>query len=187
LSKAQERRVLDLLTDIERAHPAGATVVRRARFMVTALTIGKPAPEIVGEDLDGAPLRLSDYRGKVVALVFSGDWCGICRSEYPYIRQLLDRHVSSPMVVLGVDSSTDRNDAKRVKADQKLAYRSWWDGHGRRNTDGPIASAWNVVGWPTVYVLDAQGVIRFIDTRRDGLVEAVGFLVNETVSQTKGL
>ena len=39
------------------------------------LTLGKPAPEIEGEDLDGQPLRLSDYRGKVVVLVFwSGDF-----------------------------------------------------------------------------------------------------------------
>ncbi len=36
--------------------------------------VGPHAPEIAGEDLDGAPLRLSDYRGKVVLLDFWGDW-----------------------------------------------------------------------------------------------------------------
>jgi hypothetical protein len=35
---------------------------------------GQPAPEIVGEDLDGVPFRLSDYRGKVVVLDFWGHW-----------------------------------------------------------------------------------------------------------------
>lgn len=35
---------------------------------------GKPAPEIEGEDLDGHPFKLSDYRGKVVLLDFWGDW-----------------------------------------------------------------------------------------------------------------
>jgi hypothetical protein len=37
--------------------------------------IGKPAPEIVGVDLDGRPMKLSDYRGKVVLLSFWGTWC----------------------------------------------------------------------------------------------------------------
>lgn len=36
--------------------------------------IGKPAPEIVGSDMDGTPFRLSDYRGQVVMLDFWGDW-----------------------------------------------------------------------------------------------------------------
>jgi cytochrome oxidase Cu insertion factor (SCO1/SenC/PrrC family) len=36
--------------------------------------LGRPAPEIVGEDVDGIPFRLSDYRGKVVVLDFWGHW-----------------------------------------------------------------------------------------------------------------
>ena len=38
------------------------------------LAVGRPAPEIVGEDLDGAPLRLSDFRGQVVVLDFWATW-----------------------------------------------------------------------------------------------------------------
>ena len=38
------------------------------------LGIGKPAPEITGEDIDGAPFKLSDYKGKVVVVDFWGDW-----------------------------------------------------------------------------------------------------------------
>ena len=36
--------------------------------------VGQDAPEIQGADLDGAPFKLSDYRGKVVMLAFWGDW-----------------------------------------------------------------------------------------------------------------
>jgi RNA polymerase sigma factor (sigma-70 family) len=45
-----------------------------ALFALRHLAIGKPAPEIEGEDIDGKPLRLSDYRGKVVVLDFWGHW-----------------------------------------------------------------------------------------------------------------
>ena len=39
-----------------------------------ALAIGKPAPEIEGIDHDGKPMKLSDFKGKVVVLDFWGDW-----------------------------------------------------------------------------------------------------------------
>jgi hypothetical protein len=45
-----------------------------AIFGEETLGIGRPAPEISGEDLDGVAFKLSDYRGKVVLLDFWGDW-----------------------------------------------------------------------------------------------------------------
>jgi cytochrome oxidase Cu insertion factor (SCO1/SenC/PrrC family) len=38
------------------------------------VAVGQPAPEISGEDIDGVPFKLSDYRGKVVMLDFWGNW-----------------------------------------------------------------------------------------------------------------
>ena len=49
----------------------------------------KLAPDIKGEDADGRSFRLSDYRGKVVVLTFSGNWCGPCRATYPEERELV--------------------------------------------------------------------------------------------------
>ena len=45
-----------------------------ALFQLKYLSIGKIAPDIEGEDLDGVAFKLSDYRGKVVVLDFWGDW-----------------------------------------------------------------------------------------------------------------
>jgi hypothetical protein len=46
----------------------------RELFELRHLQPGKPAPEIVGEDIDGKPMKLSDFRGKVVLLDFWGMW-----------------------------------------------------------------------------------------------------------------
>jgi hypothetical protein len=43
-------------------------------FALRNLAIGKTAPDIEGQDLDGVDFKLSDYRGKVVMLDFWGDW-----------------------------------------------------------------------------------------------------------------
>ena len=50
------------------------TVTPTISAVVENLTIGKMAPEITGEDIDGRLMKLSDYRGKVVVLEFWGHW-----------------------------------------------------------------------------------------------------------------
>jgi peroxiredoxin len=177
LTPAQERQILTRLAAIGRAHPNGADTVRGAEFMIRSLAVGRVAPEIAGYDLDGQPFRLSEYRGRIVTLIFSGNWCGICRSDYPFTRQLLEKFGDAPVVVLGVDSSTSLENARQAKLDNSLDYRSWWDGHAVKYNQGPIATTWNVVGWPTIYVIDAEGIIRFVDVRKDLLIDAVGQLV----------
>jgi hypothetical protein len=54
--------------------PGLANQLRDGLFLLEKLSLGKTAPEIEGEDLDGKKFKLSDYRGKVVVLDFWGNW-----------------------------------------------------------------------------------------------------------------
>jgi len=182
LRPPQEQLVLAHLDRIAQSHRNASPIVQRARFMVSALSVGKTAPDIIGRDLNGETMRLTDYRGKVVVLVFSGDWCGICRSDYPYERLLIELYTNWPFAMLGVDSSSTQEIALASKARERLTFPSWWDGGGTSNTRGPIATEWNVVGWPAVYVLDERGVIRFVDLQKEELLKAVRELLD---SQTR--
>jgi RNA polymerase sigma factor (sigma-70 family) len=147
----------------------------RGLFALRHLRLGKSVPDIEGEDLDGKPFKLSDYRGKVVVLVFCGHWCGPCREMNPHKRQLLERWAGKPFALLEVNSDEDREAVKRTMRKEKLTWPCWFDG-GRT---GPIARRWNVQRWPTIYVLDAQGIIRYKDLRGEALDEAVRRLVQE--------
>jgi hypothetical protein len=51
-----------------------AKAAKAELYEIRNLGIGKAAPEINGEDLDGRPMKLSEYKGKVVVLDFWGDW-----------------------------------------------------------------------------------------------------------------
>jgi peroxiredoxin len=182
ITDEQQARVATHLLEIERQHPADAAMVEAQRRVVGKLTIGKPAPDIVGKDLDGKEFRLSDYRGRVVVLAFSGEWCGACRVEYPYQRLLLELYKDRPFALLSVNSDKDAQVAKRSKADRGLNYRSWWDGYGPKNTEGPIASAWGVIGWPTIYLIDERGIIRFVNLRQEDLLKGVRQLMSQMAS-----
>ena len=179
LSAAQADRVHSALTAAAGRNPSSAALTGRIWNMVDTLTVGKVAPDIAGRDLDGTEFRLSDYRGKVVALIFSGEWCGICRTQYPYERLLLELYKTWPFAIVGVDSDADRDVARQAMTDRGLTYRAWWDGYLPDNTGGPIATTWDVTGWPTVYVIDGTGVIRFVDLRQEDLLKGVRQLLTD--------
>jgi peroxiredoxin len=180
VSAAQERLVLAHFDQIEKQHPAAKALIDSYRTVVTRQMIGKVAPDIVGKDYDGVEFKLSDYRGKVTVLYFTGQWCGPCRGEYPYERLMLEVHKSDPFAMVSVNSDDKVETAKQAKIDNKLEFRSWWDGYvAGASTKGPIATAWNVTGWPAIYVLDAKGVIRFAQLRQEDILKAVTQLIEE--------
>jgi thiol-disulfide isomerase/thioredoxin len=121
------------------------------------LAVGKPAPEIEGEDLDGKRFKLSDYQGKVVVLVFWGSWCGPCMADVPNERALVERKKGQPFALLGVDCEPDKETARKTMARERMDWPNWFDG---APGTGPIAKRYNVKGYPSIFVLDAKGIIR---------------------------
>jgi thiol-disulfide isomerase/thioredoxin len=156
-------------------------MAERGLFALRNLAVGKEAPEISGEDLDGRPLKLSDSRGKVVVLVFCGYWCGPCRAMIPQEKALVKKMAGKPFALFWVNSDKDRVLAKAKMEKDGANWRSWWDG-GRQ--DGPIGSRWNVDGFPTVYVIDGKGIIRLKSMGRPG--EALDRTVDSLLRKEPG-
>ena len=76
---------------------------------------------------------------------------------YPHERSLVKKMEGKPFALIGVNSDKDRDQLKEVLKKENITWRSFFDGG---STSGPIAKKWNVQGWPTLYVLDDQGIIR---------------------------
>ena len=95
---------------------------------------------------------------------------------YPHERSLVKRLEGKPFALLGINSDQDRDELKKVLEKEHITWRSWWDGG---TTDGPIATRWNVNSWPTTYVLDPKGVVRYRNVRDQALSDAVEKLIRE--------
>jgi thiol-disulfide isomerase/thioredoxin len=144
------------------------------QYWETHLTFGKSVPEINGEDISGNFMALSDHRGKVVVLNFWGTGCLPCLAMFSQERSLVQRLAGKPFVLLGIVNDKDRAKAKKMVEDKGLTWRSWWDGE---DVGSPIMMSWQVRFWPTIYVLDHRGTIRYRDIRGDDLDFAVDALL----------
>ena|GEM_PF-411852 len=127
-------------------------------YEIQNLSVGKTAPEINGEDTEGVKFKLSDYRGKVVMLSFWGTWCGPCMRLVPHEREIVGRLKDKPFALIGVNSDADKIKLKAAMVKARITWRSFWC--GEKGYDGDIPKAWNVNGWPTIYILDHKGVVR---------------------------
>jgi RNA polymerase sigma factor (sigma-70 family) len=140
-----------------------ATFAGRELSEMRSLAVGQAAPEIRGEDVDGKPMTLSEFRGKVILLDFgSHEHCGGCRLVYPRLREIVDQFRGRPLVVLGVNNHDRRETLKQLAARGEVTWRCWLDSD-QPGAPGPITTRWNVRGYPTFLVLDHRGVIRSRD------------------------
>lgn len=142
------------------------------------LRVGKVAPDIQGEDLDGVKFKLSDFRGKVTMVVFWATWCGPCMAMVPHERKLVARLKDKPFVLVGVNGDEDRAKAKQATLKQEMTWHSFWNG-----PDRTISRAWNVRAWPMIYVLNHKGMIRAKGIRSDEIDQVVDHLLAELAAE----
>jgi hypothetical protein len=102
---------------------------------------------------------------------------------YPHERSLVNRLQGKPFALIGINSDTDKKKLKQRMVKEKITWRSFWD--GPKGIQGSIARAWNVQAWPTIYVLDHQGVIRFKGLRGKELDRAVDQLIAKVAEKRK--
>jgi hypothetical protein len=81
------------------------------------------------------------------------------------------RLAKKPFALVGVNSDPDLPKLKARMEEEKITWRSFWN--GPEGANGPISAKWRVAGWPTIFVLDHKGVIRDKNVQGAGLDGAV--------------
>ncbi len=105
---------LALTTYLSSAHGGSGSVCPAFAFLATAPGVqtvanknaaNKAAPEWRLKDLDGKPVKLSDFKGKVVILNFWAIWCPPCRKEIPTFVSLQKQYGEKGLVMLACRST----------------------------------------------------------------------------------
>ncbi len=124
---------------------------RPARAILLA---GYPAPEFDFVDLQGVGRRLVDYRGKVVLLDFWGTWCGPCVASVPGLVAVYEKYRSKGFEIIGIASDDTREKLLAFTAEKRMNWPQTIE-----SGNGPIATLYRITGWPSYFLIGADGRI----------------------------
>ena len=149
------------------AHPAGLKALD-----------AKPAPALALLDIKGKALDLSELRGQVVVVNFWASWCPPCRAEMPSLERLAGKMISEGLRIVGVNIGESRADVEAFLKDVPVGFPVLLDNEGR------TLKAWNVVAFPSTFLVDREGMLRFgvyggIEWDDPEVVALIQGLVNE--------
>lgn len=87
----------------------------------------------------------------------------------PHEKTLVKRLADKPFALIGINSDGPVEKVKEILAREKITWRQAVD----ESTDGVLATKWNISGWPSIFVLDEKGFIRYRDVRDQEMEDAV--------------
>jgi peroxiredoxin len=121
---------------------------------------GAPAPGFALPSLNGAPIALESYRGRVVFVNFWATWCAPCKEEAPALQRLRSqlRDEGFEVLAISIDSVEDRSAVAAFGADLGLDFPLLVDPEKR------VYAAYQVYGVPETFLIDPMGRIaeRFV-------------------------
>jgi peroxiredoxin len=120
----------------------------------TGTSTGMAAPELKGNSPSAQPLKLSDYKGKVVLVDFWATWCVPCRLTLPAHKELFRKYAGQPFTILGVSGDESAAELHKFLEDEQIPWPNILD------SSRAISREWQVSNVPTLFLIDKKGVIR---------------------------
>ncbi|MDX2413797.1 MAG: TlpA disulfide reductase family protein [Bacteroidales bacterium] len=130
------------------------SVIATKLAAIEGTKIGNPAPAISGTTVNDKEFKLEQLKGKVVLIDFWGTWCGPCMQGMPKLKELNELY-KDDLAIVGIASDQEASWRKGIE-EHKLNWIHLLD------AKGDIAlNNYNITGFPTKFLIDREGVIRF--------------------------
>ncbi len=126
---------------------------------------GKPAADFALPELRGGTVKLAELRGKIVLGEFWATWCEPCTKELPELEKLQQQFAARDVVIVGISLDKERKNALDLAGSLKLKFKLLHD------PEGKVAEAYDPPKMPSSYVIDRDGVVRFVNEGFSGAAD----------------
>lgn len=147
-----------------------AKKIKSSLESLSAVVVGKKAPDFSAPSPDGKTISLKESLGKITIIDFWASWCGPCRKENPNVVALYNEFHPKGLNIIGVSLDKDAAKWKEAIAKDGLV---WPHISNLKFWDEPIAKLYNVQSIPATFLVDAKGNIIAKDLRGDALYAKV--------------
>ena len=184
----RDEEILQLFTKLEKQFPENRSIFSRlARIHerlgnaelaheyrlkadpVLAL-IGNTVPDFAATDLDGNPISLEQYRGKVVLLDFWAVWCGPCIAEMPNVKKVYDSYKDEGFDIIGISLDTDEERLRNYLTENEIPWRQVFSGKG---WNSPVSQQYGIRAIPAPWLIDKEGKLISHQARGEALKNMV--------------
>ena len=114
---------------------------------------GAKATDFTLKDLSGKEFTLSSFKGKPVLLNFWATWCPYCRKERAHLDSIYKDYREKGLIILSVSTDRSAGLVKRFLKDMPADFTVLFD------SNGSVASSYNVRGLPTSFLINREGII----------------------------
>jgi peroxiredoxin len=143
-----------------------AAVILLGRFRMAGLSVGQEAPGFTLQDLDGNQVTLEELKGRVVMLNFWSAACPPCRDEMPGMQKVFDDLKEKGFTILAVNVNDHPETARDFLRQNGYTFPVVKD-------DGNVGALYEVAFIPKTFILDRDGVVRYV---HDGLIQEAELL-----------
>jgi len=118
--------------------------------------VGKVVPDFSATDLDGNPISLQQYRGKVILLDFWGIWCGFCLAEMSNVKRVYDTYKDQGFDIIGVNLDTDETRLRNYLKENDIQWRQIFSGQKWKS---PLVQQYHIRSIPTPCLIARDGTL----------------------------
>ncbi len=140
------------------------------------LAVGKVFPDFDEKDLNGKPLSIANFKGKIVLIDFWATWCGPCVGELPNVLKTYEKHHGEGFEVIGISLDQDKGKLTSFIAEKKMPWAQYFDGLGWQSK---LGQKYGINSIPATYLLDKEGKIIAKNVRGEALDAAVAKAVGK--------
>jgi len=149
---------------------------QEGRKIRRTLVDGTKLPDFAEKDLQGNPLSLARYKGKLVLVDFWATWCDPCVGELPNIMKAYNKHHADGFEVIGISLDMDEQKLRSFLKTKEIPWAQYFDGKGWQNK---LAAKYGIPSVPATFLLDREGKIIGQDLRGEALEQALAKALTE--------